>query len=64
MIYYQLSEETVENLELMEKIDHLYLEDPSAGSRRMTSYLKRETGTAVNRKRTQRLMRKMRIEVI
>ncbi len=52
------------NLELMEKIDHLYLEDPSAGSRRMTSYLKRETGNAVNRKRTQRLMRKMGVEAI
>jgi hypothetical protein len=51
MIYYDLSEETVENLELMKKLDHLYLEDPSAGSRRMSSYLKRQTGAAANRKR-------------
>ena len=64
MIYYDLSEETAENLELMKKLDHLYLEDPSAGSRRMSSYLRRQTGTAANRKRVRRLMRKMGIEAI
>ena len=64
MIYYDLSEETVENLELMKKLDHLYLEDPSAGSRRMSSYLRRQTGKATNRKRVRRLMRKMGIEAI
>jgi putative transposase len=64
MIYYDLSDETVENLELMKKIDRLYLEDPSAGSRRMSSYLSRETGKATNRKRVRRLMRKMGIEAI
>lgn len=64
MIYYDLSDETVENLELMKKLDHLYLEDPSAGSRRMRSYLKRHTGKATNRKRVRRLMRKMGIEAI
>ena len=64
MIYYDLTEETVENLELMKKLDHLYLEDPSAGSRRMSSYLRRQTGTAANRKRVRRLMRKMGIEAI
>jgi putative transposase len=64
MIYYDLTEETVENLELMKKLDHLYLEDPSAGSRRMSSYLRRQTGTAANRKRVRRLMRVMGIEAI
>jgi len=64
MIYYDLSDETVENLELMKKLDHLYLEDPSAGSRRMSSYLRRHTGKAANRKRVRRLMRKMGIEAI
>lgn len=64
MIYYDLADETVENLELMNKLDHLYLEDPSAGSRRMGSYLRRQTGTAINRKRVRRLMRVMGLEAI
>ncbi|MFC1830673.1 IS3 family transposase [Thermodesulfobacteriota bacterium] len=64
MIYYDLSGETLENLELMKKLDQLYLEDPSAGSRRMSSYLRRQTGTAANRKRVIRLMRVMGIEAI
>jgi len=64
LIYYELSEESEENLALMEKMDHLYLEDPSAGSRRMRSYLKRQTKRVVNRKRVRRLMSKMGIEAI
>ena len=64
LVYYDLSDETTENLELMKKIDQIYLEDPSAGSRRMKSYLKRQTGKATNRKRVKRLMRKMGIEAI
>ena len=64
MIYYDLSDETIENLEMMEQLDHLYLEDPSAGSRRMSSYLSRHRGKATNRKRVKRLMRKMGIMVI
>jgi putative transposase len=64
MIYYDLSEETLENLTLMEKLDQLYLEDPSAGSRRMSSYLRRQTAKATNRKRIRRLMRVMGIEAI
>ena len=64
MIYYDLSEETLENLALMEKMDQLYLEDPSAGSRRMSSYLRRQTAKATNRKRVRRLMRVMGIEAI
>ena len=64
LIYYELSEESEENLALMKKIDHLYLEDPRAGSRRMRSYLKRQTRRPVNRKRVRRLMSKMGIEAI
>jgi len=64
LIYYELSEESEENLVLMQKMDHLYLEDPSAGSRRMRSYLKRQTKWLVNRKRVRRLMSKMGIEAI
>jgi len=64
LIYYDLSGETVENLDLMKKMDHLFFEDPSAGSRRISSYLRRQTGKATNRKRVRRLMRKMGIEAI
>ena len=64
MIYYDLSGETLENLELMKKLDYLYLEDPRAGSRRMSSYLRRQTAKATNRKRVRRLMRVMGIEAI
>lgn len=64
MVYYQLSDESEENLELMSKIDRLYLEDPSAGSRRMSLYLNRQTGRSMNRKRVRRLLRKMGIEAI
>ena len=64
MIYYDLSDETVENLALMKQMDQLYLEDPSAGSRRISSYLRRHSGRATNRKRVRRLMRKMGIKAI
>ncbi len=64
MIYYDLSGETAENLDLMKRMDHLFFEDPSAGSRRISSYLRRQTGKATNRKRVRRLMRKMGIEAI
>ncbi len=59
-----VSDEAVENLELMKKLDHLYLEEPSTGSRRVRSYLRHQTGTATNGKRVRRLMCKMRIEAI
>jgi putative transposase len=64
MIYYDLSGETAENLDLMKRMDHLFFEDPSAGSRRISSYLTRQIGKATNRKRVRRLMRKMGIEAI
>ncbi len=64
MVYYELAGETLENIEFMKQIDRLYLVDPSAGARRMSSYLERLTGQKVNRKRTGRLMRVMGIEAI
>ena len=64
LVYYELSGESVENQELMKRMDRLYLEDPSAGSRRMSSYLSRQAGSAKNRKRAKRLMRVMGIEAI
>jgi hypothetical protein len=46
MVYYELAGESVENM--MKQIDRLYLEEPSAGSRRMSGYLERLTGQEVN----------------
>lgn len=48
----------------MKLIDALYTENPFLGSRRMVLFLERKHGYRVNRKRVQRLMRKMGIEAI
>ena len=50
--------ETAENLELMRLIDEEFMRHPFLGSRKMRDYLRRK-GYATNRKRVQRLMRKM-----
>ncbi len=50
--------ESEENLELMRLIDEEYTRHPFYGSRKMRAYLRR-LGHRVNRKRVQRLMRKM-----
>nr|VFK54071.1 MAG: putative transposase [Candidatus Kentron sp. TC] len=52
--------ETVENLELMRRIDEEYTRHPFYGSRKMRDWL-RGQGYEVNRKRVQRLMRKMKL---
>jgi putative transposase len=52
--------ESQENLELMRLIDEEYTRHPFYGSRKMRAYLNR-LGYPVNRKRVQRLMRKMRL---
>ena len=64
MVYYELVGESELNRALMKQIDRLYLEDPTAGSRRMSDYLERLTGREISRKRTGRLMRVMGIEAI
>jgi putative transposase len=51
-------EETAENLELMRLIDEEYTRHPFYGSRQIRNWLRRQ-GHKVNRKRVQRLMRKM-----
>lgn len=51
------------DLELMRRIDALFTAWPFLGSRRMTTLLRAE-GYAVNRKRVQRLMRKMGIAAL
>ena len=52
-----------EDLDLIRKIDELYTDDPSRGSRSIKRQLKRES-IRVNRKRIQRLMRLMGIEAV
>jgi putative transposase len=58
--YYAPIPESVENLALMRQIDAVYLENPSYGSRSITTVLV-NGGWGVNRKRVQRLMRLMGI---
>ncbi len=62
-LYYEPVGETAENLRLMRMIDEQYTARPFFGSRRMTIWLS-EQGEEVNRKRVQRLMRKMSLEAI
>ena len=61
--YYEPAGETAENLALMRLIDQRYTERPFYGSRKMTLWLT-EHGHAVNRKRVQRLMRRMGLEAV
>ncbi len=61
--YYEPVPESAANLALMRRIDEQYLRRPFYGSRRMTAWLRRE-GEPVNRKRVQRLMRRMGLEAI
>lgn len=62
--YYEPGRETEVNLMLMRQIDELYLRHPFLGSRRMSRVLGRKLGMPLNRKRIQRLMRKMGIEAV
>lgn len=62
-LYYSPVPESSYNLEIMKIIDEQYLETPFYGSRRMAEILKRK-GYCINRKKVQRLMRKMDIEAI
>jgi putative transposase len=62
-LYYVPVEESAEDLELMRHIDEQYTRTPFYGSRRMIVEL-RKLGWVVNRKRVQRLMRRMGLEAI
>ena len=61
--YYRPKPIKQEDLDLMRKIDELYLDNPSSGSRTIRRQLKRQ-GMIVSRKRIQRLMRLMGIEAV
>jgi len=62
-LYYTPVGESAEEIELMNRIDALHLQFPFYGSRKFTVVLCKE-GLRVNRKRVQRLMRKMGIEAM
>jgi putative transposase len=60
-VYYDPVPETAENLALMRLLDEEHLRRPARGSRQLVDFL-RDEGHTLNRKRIQRLMRKMGIE--
>jgi putative transposase len=62
--YYEPRPVDPEQLRLMRAIDELYLAYPFYGSRQMTRALRREGWDPLGRKRVQRLMRLMGLEVI
>lgn len=59
-LYYEPAGDSKLNLELMGRIDEVFTQRPFLGSRKLTERLKAD-GYEVNRKRVQRLMRKMGI---
>ena len=61
---YKPVEERAEGIEIMRLMDEVYMKDPCIGSRRLVPLLERDHGVKVNRKRVQRLRRKMGIETI
>ena len=62
-VYYNPADPSEYELELMGLLDKQYLRTPFYGSRKMAAWL-RSQGYSVNRKRVQRLMRRMGIEAI
>lgn len=60
-IYFEPQPETKENLQFMRLMDEEHLKHPARGSRQMVDFLE-DQGFTVNRKRVQRLTRKMGIE--
>ena len=61
--YHQPKPEPKETLRLMRLIDETYLAFPFFGSRQMARWLRRQ-GECINRKRVQRLMRRLGLEAI
>ena len=56
--------ESLENLELMRRLDELHFEHPAWGYRKMTDYVRNIEHRSVNWKRIRRLMRKMGLETL
>jgi len=63
-LYYTRRKMPESDLELMLKIDRLYLESPTLGTRGMADQLRRRYGVQVNRKRLRRLYALMGIQAI
>jgi putative transposase len=61
---YKPVEEDSEDVRIMKFLDEIYMTDPCVGSRRLVTLLERDHGVKANRKRVQRLRRKMGIETI
>ena len=61
---YEAVEESAEDTEIMRVLDEIYMKDPCIGSRRLVTLLERDHSIKANRKRVQRLRRKMGIETI
>jgi len=61
---YKPVEERAEDIEIMRLMDEIDMKDPCIGSRRVVPLLERDHGVKINRKRVQRLRRKMGIETI
>jgi putative transposase len=62
-LYYQPVPVRESTLRIMARIDAFYLEDPTAGSRRMVLYLARD-GIPISRDRVRNLMRRMGLRAI
>lgn len=62
-LYYASAGTSDEELAVMRRIDELHLQWPFYGSRKLSHALRAE-GIAINRKRTQRLMRQMGLESV
>jgi putative transposase len=62
-LYYRPTPVRDSTLQIMARIDALYLEDPCSGSRRMVDYLARE-GIPISRDRVRNLMRRMGLRAI
>ena len=62
--YYHPVEVNSEDLELMNLLDRQYMKTPFYGSRKFVVWFKKVHGLTVNRKKVQRLMRKMGIQAI
>jgi len=61
--YYQSQDESLENINLMHRIDELFTQYPFYGVEKMTAHVSRQ-GPPVNVKRVRRLMRKMGLEAV
>lgn len=62
-LYYEPRGECTDTLDLMRRIDALYLKHPFYGSRQMACHLKRE-GIRTGRHRVRRLMREMGLQAL